>query len=128
MVKRIFVVVGIVIVVAIVILMNIPINISRGGPDYRSVRAYLKEDYSMQFDNKEFTLESFNLSNAKDFSYRYYEDEGANDGIGQRFFWINLTNTGKQNAQNALDKLIDLEFIDHVAFYYHGAYPGILLE
>ncbi|PKK95995.1 MAG: hypothetical protein CVV59_00845 [Tenericutes bacterium HGW-Tenericutes-4] len=102
----------------------------RGTIDYSSVRAYIGENYYEEFDAKEYTLESLVLTNASDFSYRYYSrfDPEANDNIIERFFLINLSNKGKQYAQDALDQLIQLEFIDRVDFSYSSMYPGELLE
>jgi hypothetical protein len=103
----------------------------RGGPDYSKVFASVSEDYYEQFDVKGFTLESFNLTNAKDFEYRYlpvYDEELDVEIMGERFFLITLNKTGEQYAQAALDWLIQLEFIESVDFYYQCVYPGELLD
>lgn len=102
-----------------------------GGPDYSKVRASVRQNYYEQFDAKEYTLENFNLANAKDFEYRYlpvYDEELDVEVMGKRFFLITLNNTGEQYAQAALDWLIQLEFIESAGFYHQGVYYGELLD
>lgn len=97
----------------------------KGGPDYSRVRAYVSQDYYNKFDNKEFVLEDFELINASSFEYRRYSYDDPD--LTQRFFLVYLSKTGKKYAQQAIDQLSKLEFVDNVTFTYQGMNPGELL-
>ena len=102
-----------------------------GSIDYSAVRAFINQDYYENFDAKEYTLESFNLTNPNDFTYQYYlvfNEDTKQESMGERFFLITLKKAGKQYVQNVMNQLITLEFIDRIDYYYPSAAPGYLLD
>ena len=128
MFKKIFI--GTCCVIVVVLLMGCTWTV--GGIDYSRIGAVISQDYYENFDAMEYTLDSFNLTNAKKIEYRYMpvfsEDEEAEESLGERFFLINLKKTGKKYAKSALEHVTQLEFIDRVHFCYHGSYNGELFK
>ena len=99
-----------------------------GSPDYSKVTANIKEEYYNEFDNKEFGLSDFGLSNIKEFSYRIYPKKEFEDVVLReeiKFFTLILKKTGKTHAKSAIKQLKKLEFVGHADFCYHGMNPGI---
>jgi hypothetical protein len=108
-----------------------------GLPDYRSVRAFICESYYSKFDARDFTLEDFNLNNAKSISYFHYPVQIVNDypNAGdvtvvkpeEKYILIKLRKTGKKHAEQAVAHLGNLGFVERAEFSYRGGNVGMHL-
>ena len=120
-----------VIAISVFMIWNVVDSIITENSKYDAVRAYVSEEYYEQFDSMNYTLESFNLTNAKDFTYRYYptyDEETEEEVMGYRFFEITLIKAGKRHVNKAVEQLKKLEFVTNAVFSSSGMLPGYLLE
>ncbi|PKP29826.1 MAG: hypothetical protein CVU00_14245 [Bacteroidetes bacterium HGW-Bacteroidetes-17] len=120
-----------VIIISVIIMCRIIEIAITENSKYDAVRAYVSEEYYEQFDSMNYTLESFNLTNAKHFTYRYYptyDEETEEEVMGYRFFEITLKKAGKRHVNNAVEQLKKLEFVTNAVFSSSGMLPGYLFE
>ena len=121
---------GIVLLLGILILATTSFS-ACGGIDYARVVAKIQEDYYEKFDSMEFIFEDFQMENIKQFQYYCYynyDNDGVPLSIDSRFIVLSLKKTGKKHAQQAIDHLNTLGFIDSACWYYRGVVPLILYD
>lgn len=84
--------------------------------DYTSVYAVINEDLHEKFDAKEFALEDFGVSNVKGISYYHLNSFPLGIRLVEKYILMELEVQGKEQAEQAIGFLNDLEFVTRAGF------------